>query len=70
MSSKVPKASVDDLLHAYEVAALRFNAAAAPMIFHLLAKSLPDAEQIATEEDARAAVVATRGELWAEYAKE
>jgi hypothetical protein len=69
MSDKVPKPSVDELLKAYEVAALTFNAAAAPMIFHLLAKSLPTGEEIASEEVARAAVVATRGELWAAYGK-
>jgi hypothetical protein len=69
MSDKVTKPSVDELLQAYEVAALAFNSACAPMIFHLLAKSLPNDEQIATEEVARAAVIATRGELWAAYGK-
>lgn len=55
---------------AYAAAVLAFNAASAVLILRLAANALPTDDEIAAEESARAAVVATRRTLWAKYARE
>lgn len=62
--SKAAKSEVDKLRAAYANAVLAFNAAAAVLILHFAADSVPTAEEIATEEESRAAVVATRRKIW------
>ena len=69
MDEKAATPDMDVLIGAYAAAALAFNAASSTLILKLAENSLPTGEQIATEEVARAAVVATRGKLWAAYAK-
>jgi hypothetical protein len=64
----VAKQEISDLRDAYSAAALAFNAASSTLILKLVTDSLPTGEQIATEEVARAAVVAARRRLWAAYA--
>jgi hypothetical protein len=55
---------MDDLRGAYANATLAFNAASATLILKFAANLPPTDEQIATEEAARAAVIAARRELW------
>ena len=58
-----------DLRTSYANAVLAFNAASATLILKFAANLRPADEQIAAEEDARAAVVAARQNLWAAYDK-
>jgi hypothetical protein len=69
MNDEVAKSEVDRLRDAYAAAVLAFNAASSVLILKLAENALPTDEQIATEENARAGVVATRRTLWAAYAK-
>jgi len=55
------------LLGAYQLAVVEFNTASARLILHLVAESLPTAGEVSAEEEARAAVVAARRNLWAAY---
>ena len=55
------------LFRAYRVAELAFNAASWRLLVHLATESLPTAQEISAEENARAAVVAARRNLWAMY---
>jgi hypothetical protein len=55
------------LVRAYKAALVAFNAASATLTLHLAAKSLPTVREISAEENARAAVVAARRDLWAVY---
>ena len=65
--SEAAQSEVDELHAAHASAMLAFNAASAVLILRLAANSVPTAEEIATEEEARAAVVATRRKLWETY---
>ena len=67
MSKKAVNPEVDDLHGVYASAVLAFNASSAALILHLAANSLPSNEQIAAEEESRAAVLAARRKLWAAY---
>ena len=62
--SKKATSEVDILHAAHASAVLAFNAASAVLIVRLAENSVPTAEEIATEEEARAAVVTTRRKLW------
>jgi hypothetical protein len=62
---KKPATPTIDKLHAaHAKAVLDFNAAAAVLILHVAAGSVPTAKEIATEEKRRAAVVAARRKIW------
>jgi len=67
MRDRTANPQSESLIRAYQVALVAFNAASATLILHLAAASLPTAEEISAEENARAAVVAARRELWAVY---
>jgi hypothetical protein len=67
MTEEAATLKMDELFDAYAAAALAFNAASSVLIFGLARGSIPTGAEIATEEVARAAVVATRAELWAAY---
>jgi hypothetical protein len=69
MNKQAAKSAVNDLRRSYAKAVLAFNTASATLILNLAANSTPAAEHIAIEEEARAAVLATRRELWMAYAK-
>jgi hypothetical protein len=62
--SKAAKPKSDRLRAAYARAVLAFNAAAAVLIVHVAADSVPTSAEIATEERLRAAVVAARRKIW------
>jgi hypothetical protein len=62
---KAETSEMDDLRGAYANANLAFNAGSATLILKFAANLRPTDEQIATEEKARAAVIAARRELWA-----
>jgi hypothetical protein len=62
--SKAAKPKIDKLRAAHALAVLKFNAAAAVLIVHVAADSVPTAKEIATEEKRRAVVVATRRKFW------
>jgi hypothetical protein len=68
--SKPPsKAAMNDLRGEYARATLAFNVAAANLILKFAANLRPADEQIAVEEESRAAVLTARRNLWAAYAK-
>lgn len=54
----------EDLRAEYAAAVLAFNAASAVLIVHFAADTVPTAEDMAAEEESRAAVVAVRQLLW------
>jgi hypothetical protein len=58
-----------DLRGAYARATLAFNEASANLILKFAANLRPADEQIAAEEQSRAAVVTARQNLWAAYAR-
>jgi hypothetical protein len=55
------------LFRAYRVAELAFSAASWKLTVHLATESLPTPQEISAEENARAAVVVARRNLWAMY---
>jgi len=61
---KTSKPDLDKHFATYARAVLDFNAAAAVLIVHVAAGSVPTAKEIATEEKRRAAVVAARRKIW------
>jgi hypothetical protein len=61
--------SMAELRSAYALATLTFNAVSADLILKFAANLRPTDEQIAAEEESRAAVVAARQKLWAAYSK-
>ena len=67
MNDHATDSQLDALFQVYRVAVVAFNTASAALMLHLAAKSLPTAQQISAEENARAAVVAARRNLWAMY---
>ena len=62
--SKPAKSKGDKLHAAYARAVLAFNAAAAVLIVHVAAGSVPSVEELAAEEKLRAEVVAARRKIW------
>jgi hypothetical protein len=64
MNKKAQKPAIDDLRSAYAYTTQAFNAASAKLTLKFAANLPPTDEQIATEEKARAAVIAARRELW------
>ena len=64
MNEERAKHVVKDLRTSYANAVLAFNVASATLILEFAANLRPADEQIAAEEDARAAVVAARQNLW------
>ena len=65
--SQEAKQQRDDLLDSYEAAIVAFNAASSSLILQLAANSRPTDEELASEQDACAAVVTARLELCAAY---
>jgi hypothetical protein len=67
MNDHAADSQSEGLFRAYRVAVVAFNAASARLMLQLAAESLPTAQEISAEENARAAVVAARRNLWATY---
>jgi hypothetical protein len=67
MSDHAANSQSDALFRAYRVAVIAFNAASSRLMLRLAEESLPTAQEVSAEENARAAVVAARLNLWAMY---
>ena len=67
MSDDTANLQPEALFRAYRAAVIAFNAASATLILDIAAESLPTAQEISAEENALAAIVAARRNLWAVY---